>query len=231
MDWLFFILLMAFIGYGTWRSRRGAREEVQDKVRYYLQHIGLAAGVVALVFILYRRAFSTDYLSMVDAGRILGPTWLAPLASAFTVLFFLSLTPWFRFPSGDILREQSLMGYPVRRLPDRWSHWFLFMVYISTGVIMEEFVFRQYLMYSMHQVLGWEGDLLLVAGALVFGAAHVYQGWVGMLSNLVFGLVLGKIFLQTGDLRYPMVLHLIHNFTLVNLSARRLLALRRAARL
>lgn len=119
------------------------------------------------------------------------------------------------------------MGYPVENLPEDFRQWLVFAVYIAAGVVLEEFIFRQFLFYAIHQVTGWEGDVLVLITAVIFGAAHLYQGWPGVLSNLVFGLVLGYLFLKTGDIRFPIGLHLIHNFALVNLAGRRILALRK----
>ncbi len=75
--------------------------------------------------------------------------------------------------------------------------------------------------HALHATLHLDGDALVVVSALFFAVGHFYQGWKGVLSNLILGLILGKIFLLKGHLIYPMVLHLALNLTFVVLAFRR----------
>ena len=85
----------------------------------------------------------------------------------------------------------------------RW--WWL--VCITAGIC-EEVVYRGFLLHYLHAVpfhlnLTWA----LVVSSLIFGIGHLYQGIVGAVQTVVVGFVLGVIFLMTGNLLLPIVLH------------------------
>jgi membrane protease YdiL (CAAX protease family) len=94
-------------------------------------------------------------------------------------------------------------------------------MYILVGVLFEELIARLLMFHALHATLHLDGDALVVVSALFFAVGHFYQGWKGVLSNLILGLILGKIFLLKGHLIYPMVLHLALNLTFVVLAFRR----------
>jgi len=87
----------------------------------------------------------------------------------------------------------------------RW--WWL--VCITAGVC-EEIVYRGFLLHYLHTLpfhfsLTWA----LVMASVIFGIGHLYQGIGGAISTVVIGFVLGMIFLVTGSLLLPMILHAI----------------------
>lgn len=47
----------------------------------------------------------------------------------------------------------------------------------------------------------------LAASAVIFGLIHLYQGWKGVIATMVAGVVLTVIYLQSGSLIRPMLLH------------------------
>ena len=57
-------------------------------------------------------------------------------------------------------------------------------------------------------VTGWQGQLLAVVGsALLFGFGHIYQGPVNAARVVFVGLVTGGLYVLTGSLWLPMLLH------------------------
>jgi len=87
----------------------------------------------------------------------------------------------------------------------RW--WWL--VCITAGIC-EELVYRGFLLHYLH-VLPFHMSLTwaLVAGSVIFGVGHLYQGVGGAVQTAVMGFVLGAVFLMTGNLLLPMVLHAV----------------------
>jgi len=74
-----------------------------------------------------------------------------------------------------------------------------------TAGICEEVLYRGYLIAYLGVWLGaWPA---MLAAAVVFGAAHAYQGRSGILKTGLVGLVMGALFLFTGSLLWPMILH------------------------
>jgi membrane protease YdiL (CAAX protease family) len=75
---------------------------------------------------------------------------------------------------------------------------------ITAGVC-EELLYRAYLIWYVSQ---WTGAIQAVGlSGLVFGVGHAYQGWSGILKTGAFGVFLGAVYLVTGSIAMPMILH------------------------
>jgi len=97
---------------------------------------------------------------------------------------------------------------------------------INAGVS-EELFFRLTLPLLIVLVTG-NAALAFVAAAIVFGLAHVYQGWVGVAATGVLGLLFTGLYLWSGGLAVPIALHvfidlmaLVARPTLARLALRR----------
>lgn len=71
--------------------------------------------------------------------------------------------------------------------------------------LFEEIAYRGYLIAYFGY---WLSDWGAIAGsAILFGFAHIYQGRLGVLATTALGAGLGWIFVQTGSLLLPILLH------------------------
>ena len=52
---------------------------------------------------------------------------------------------------------------------------------------------------------------VVAVSSLLFGAAHMYQGLVGVMATTVLGAVFSVMYLSTGSLLLPMLLHALIN--------------------
>jgi membrane protease YdiL (CAAX protease family) len=93
-------------------------------------------------------------------------------------------------------------GLVPQKLPEVLA-WIL--VSISAGVC-EEIVFRGYLQQQLHALSGSMVAAILGQG-LVFGLAHAYQGWKGMIVVTVIGVLLGLLAAWRRNLRANMIVH------------------------
>jgi membrane protease YdiL (CAAX protease family) len=57
--------------------------------------------------------------------------------------------------------------------------------------------------------------LAFVFSTLLFGIAHVYQGWVGIIQTAITGIILGLLFLATGSLLLVIVVHALVDLQVV----------------
>lgn len=74
-----------------------------------------------------------------------------------------------------------------------------------TAGICEELLFRGYLIaYASAFLPIWPASLLV---GVAFGLAHAYQGPVGIVKTGVIGILAGCLYVGTGSLLWPMVLH------------------------
>ena len=76
---------------------------------------------------------------------------------------------------------------------------------VSAGVT-EELAFRLFLPLTLALVTG-SAVFAMAASALIFGAVHLYQGWVGVVATTVVGLLLSAVYLMTGMLWIAMAIH------------------------
>ncbi len=97
---------------------------------------------------------------------------------------------------------------------------------VNAGVS-EEVFFRLLLPLLLVLVFGNAVAAFAVAG-IVFGLAHIYQGWGGALATFVLGLVLAGLYLVTGSLLAPIAVHVLIDLvglvirpTLARVAARR----------
>ncbi len=109
-----------------------------------------------------------------------------------------------KYSSADAFKALSYF------LPARWTErrWFAFLC--VTAGICEEILFRGFLLHYLH-VFPWTLNLTLalLIAALIFGLQHLYQGAGGAASTVVIGLLFSLLFLLTGNLLLPMILHAV----------------------
>jgi uncharacterized protein len=79
-------------------------------------------------------------------------------------------------------------------------------VAISAGIC-EEIVFRGWLLSTLHSALNLNGMGLILVAAAVFGFAHAYQGITGVILTAFAGLLFCGLYVATGSLLFPIILH------------------------
>lgn len=83
----------------------------------------------------------------------------------------------------------------------------------------EEIVFRGYL---QRQILAFSGNtaVAVISQALIFGVAHAYQGYRGMISIAVYGALFGALAVVCKSLRPGMIQHFFQDLTAGLVAAR-----------
>jgi len=102
-------------------------------------------------------------------------------------------------------------GDKVRRMlpynsAERWG----FAALAVTAGVTEEWIWRGFGAAVLHAA--WPQLPLaptVIALALAFGWAHLYQGWSGVLATAVLGGLFAWLYLATGSLLLPMLLHVL----------------------
>lgn len=79
-----------------------------------------------------------------------------------------------------------------------------------TAGICEEIVYRGFLVHYWH-VMPFHVSMTwaLVVSSVIFGIGHLYQGIAGSVQTAMMGFLLGALFLITGDLLVPMMVHAV----------------------
>jgi uncharacterized protein len=106
----------------------------------------------------------------------------------------------------------------------------LFTVVGVTAGICEEWLYRGFFLAVVSAAAGGlpTGVLVLVA-AVAFGLAHAYQGAVGIVTTGLLGGVMAALYLQTGSLLLPVLLHAAIDLRFLLVPSRALPAGRAAA--
>lgn len=80
-----------------------------------------------------------------------------------------------------------------------------------TVAIVEEFIFRGFIMSALVDLIGRTPlglTVALLASSLLFGIGHAYQGWSGTLSTGLIGLFMGVVFIAADfNLLLPILVH------------------------
>jgi membrane protease YdiL (CAAX protease family) len=98
----------------------------------------------------------------------------------------------------------------------------LFAVVGVTAGVCEEWLYRGFFLAVLAAVVpGLPAALLVLLAAVAFGVAHAYQGLPGVLTTGVLGGVLAAVYLSSGSLLLPVLLHALIDlrFLLVPASA------------
>ena len=162
-----------------------------------------ASTLVLWLWIATGVPMSSVGFSLPDRWRL----WL-PLAAtvAFTALQTSSAIKLARLPApSEKLRAQ--LGGVAAISPRTAFELPAFLGVSLTAGFCEELLFRGFLIWVLQPLVGlW---LAAALSALLFGAAHAYQGLAGVIRTGLFGLVFTAIVLLTGSLWPAIVLHAV----------------------
>lgn len=213
---------------GRLRTDPGARRS------FYARLLVLEWGLAVLALVVWLAAPG------VDAGAVglrWPQSWPGPLTTAATLLvlgFVVVSTRALR--SGALARataeqtrrpgqgrhSEPAVHATLALLPRTTPERRLFTVVGVTAGVCEEWLYRGFLLAVVSAVGGGLSTLVLVLlGAAAFGLAHAYQGVAGIVTTGVLGGVMAALYLGTGSLLLPVVLHALVDlrFLLVPASA------------
>jgi membrane protease YdiL (CAAX protease family) len=109
---------------------------------------------------------------------------------------------------GDGRHSEPPMHATLALLPRTRRERHLFILVGLTAGICEEWLYRGFFLAVVAALAGGlPTPLLALVAAAAFGLAHAYQGAAGVLTTAVLGGVLAALYLQTGSLLVPILLH------------------------
>ena len=160
-------------------------------------------GTVVVLWLCFSAAISPAHLGL-GAPR---SGWLATgLAIGIGTLFLwsgLSLRPKARKVREKLKNRAEALLLPDSLTEQRWFA----VVSIGAG-ISEELIFRGFLFWYLRLWFAHINNLeCALITSLIFGMGHLYQGWKGVTSTAIGGLVLAGFYVLTGSLLVPMVAH------------------------
>lgn len=203
------------------KGKNLVNKEVKNRYRFYIKNIASDILLLLLFYILMPSLY--DGYNFDELGKGFQYNELvSAIPVVFIVPFFLTLFEHNNSYSKKSITQDRIMGFPIKYLPGNIKEFIIFNMYIIVGVIFEELLCRQFMFTSFYYTFFIKGDLLLIVSSLLFAIAHLYQGWKGVFSSFLYGLLLGKIFQFTETITLPILLHLVSNLTISILSYRRI---------
>jgi len=186
------------------KARKRIANGIPDaKVQLYRSIVGeqiITAGVVLALWRIGR-------VPAASLGLIAPRSWAWSIAAVLAIVGALAWSSLRLRPKAEKVRKrlQDSVGVLLPNSRQERSWWGA----LSLGAgVSEELVFRGFLLYYVSTYLPQlntaEGVLLT---SLVFGLAHIYQGWQGVVSAGVLGFVFAGFYWMTGSLLLPIVIH------------------------
>ena len=202
-----------FVGVALHRTfERAEQVDRQTRRWLYIRLLILEWGLVALcaATLIMAPGISAASVGLALPGTTLGWTLTGltvVLGLGVLVLTARAAENMRRLPRNDVVR--ALGGRPVvAMLPRTTTERRLFGIVAFTAGCAEEFVYRAYFLAFVAAVA--PGFPIPVAAAVIvvgFGLAHAYQGPSGIAVTMVFGAVLATLYIVTGSLLAPAILH------------------------
>ena len=130
-----------------------------------------------------------------DSGQTLSILFVA---IAISVVLFRYRGDW------QLRRLIKMVGalIPTSSLERRWF------AAIALGAgISEEIVFRGFLLFYLDSYTRLSSIEMIVVSSLIFGFCHLYQGWLGVLVTTFAGLCFAFLYVSSGSLFVPIVVH------------------------
>jgi uncharacterized protein len=192
--------------------RLKASTEPRKKVRYYgkiVTVLWVCALVAALTIgpktaTVWQNSFGEiAWLQPGARGRI----FVEGLIAGVLIVLFVPATValWnekLRAKAGKAAKRLAFLLPSTGEERQRW-----WLVCLSAGIC-EEIMYRGFLLHYLH-IAPFHLSLLwaLASSSLIFGIGHLYQGPAGAVSTVVVGALFGMMYLMTGNLILPIVVH------------------------
>ena len=113
-------------------------------------------------------------------------------------------------PPGQGRHAEPPVHATLALLPRTATERRLFTVVGVTAGICEEWLYRGFFLAVVAAVAGGlPTGMLVVVAAVAFGLAHAYQGPAGIVTTGLLGGVMAAVYLQTGSLLLPVLLHAV----------------------
>jgi membrane protease YdiL (CAAX protease family) len=207
-----FLIVIAPIWDHFATERLKASKDSRLKIAYYrtMVIVGWLTSVIALAAVGWRVILTFNFSAA-------SPSWLPQRAGARTfvagvligLLLAIALSALQARRSAAIQQkmEKAFLQFSfILPLTAAERIWWIF-VSLTAGIT-EEILYRGFLIHyffaaPFHAALA----VAVIVSCVIFGAGHLYQGIAGVISAAILGLIFSAIFLMTGNLLVPMVLH------------------------
>lgn len=207
-------LIAAFlVVVAPWLAERRARglaqaTDPQAKVRVFrrlvLRQLALAATICAVWLV--------GGVPPARLGLSAPASWWLTTGAAIVILGYLTMSALRLRRRAPEVRARMRDRAGALLLPESTEEvrWFV-LVSLGSG-LSEELAYRGFLFYYLGRYIPGASPLdLLVLTSILFGLAHLYQGWRGIVATSLAGVIMGGLFVLSGSVLLPMLTHAFGN--------------------
>jgi uncharacterized protein len=211
---------------GRLRTDDGARRS------FYGRLLVLEWGLALLALVIWLAAPGVDAAAV---GLRWPQSWPGPVAGAAAVVVLAFVVLSTRALRSGVLAQaharrpgegrhaEPAVHATLALLPRTRAERRLFTLVGITAGVCEEWLYRGFFLAVVAALAGdLSGPLLVLVAAAAFGLAHAYQGVAGVVTTGVLGGVLAGLYLSTGSLLLPVLLHVLIDLRFLLVPARAL---------
>jgi membrane protease YdiL (CAAX protease family) len=183
-----------------WLKQRLKDGGARARVRFYRSVLAAQLGMVLIVLAIWRLGSIPA-----EAFGFTAPALSIPMIVALAAfLISLVISSLMLRRKGDRLLKRVIEMAGMLLPVSSAERWLFALVAVGAGIA-EELAFRGFLLFYLVPFLGIPGAVL--ASSAVFGLGHIYQGIRGVLLTAAIGLFLATLYVLTGSLLVPIVVH------------------------
>jgi hypothetical protein len=206
---LFAIVLIAIPAYSVISGRKLARtpREQSNLVARYMSMVVRALAISALILWSWH-ALGRPYAALgLNAQSSLPAKLGFGICGAFVCYLLYSLLLQ-KIPAEKLAELRKKME-SLRITPRTPAEFATFPLVVLIAGPMEELLYRGFLFWALTPLTGLWGAVAL--SSILFGLAHIYQGWSGVLRTGLIGLAYAIGYALTHSLWWLMLLHILMN--------------------
>ncbi|MFX3633009.1 MAG: CPBP family intramembrane glutamic endopeptidase [Candidatus Pristimantibacillus sp.] len=202
-----FAILVILPAYNYYRTTTiKLHNSLIEKQKGYYQIYLIYWSLILLIFSQY--SFDDLFYSKYPIEFNLLSTIIIGLLIAY--LFITTILPLLLIPFHKQFRDMVSSNYDERLYPTTSKQQKMFVLVAITVGICEEVIYRGFLYPFFNQLLLTPFWSFLFA-SIIFGISHFMQGITGMINSFLFGLIMSYLYIQTGSLFLPIIIHIIYD--------------------
>ena len=200
----------------TEKKHRNVKMTEKTKCKDYYQTIAMLWGMVFVVFIMCLIGGINPGNIGVRPMSFHYPIWFtATILVISGLLIAIMLVQSIQLLTSAKAREEAKNKIAAEEgagqvLPRTKKEKRLFVLVSLTAGICEEIIFRGFMVFLLQSIFpGLPIYLIVIIVSVIFGAAHLYQGWQGTIKTGVTGIFLMCLVLVTDSLILAMLVHFL----------------------
>jgi len=202
--WHTIVFILIFPGLGIWQLFHFQTFHVNSRIALYGTSIAIEWVSFCYIWLLGLRPTGTRLRDVIsgrwakfqDLIKDIGVAFVFWLIAAGVLVALRSGLG----PNPDELRAMKILA------PQNTTEIIMWISLSLTAGFCEEFMFRGYL---QRQIFAWTGSAptAAVLQGIVFGFGHLYQGWKGVITISIYGMLFGALAIVRKSLRPGMIQH------------------------